>query len=81
MKNILKHTWAVLDKKEKKQFVSLVIPDIIISIADILSLALLLWIIQFYIQPDGNRDLSFLRAGWQTETLYGSLPCSSCCLE
>jgi len=60
VKNILKHTWAVLDKKEKKQFVVLVIPDIIISIVDILSLAMLLWIIRFYIQPGSNTDLSFL---------------------
>jgi ABC-type bacteriocin/lantibiotic exporter with double-glycine peptidase domain len=60
VKNILKHTWAVLDKKEKKQFVALVIPDIIISIADILSLALLLWIIRFYIQPGDHTHLSFL---------------------
>lgn len=63
MKKILKNTWAVLDKTEKRQFVILVIPDIIISIADILSLALLLWIIRFYIQPGAGDDLSFL-PGW-----------------
>lgn len=34
--------------------------DIIISIADILALALLLWIIQFYIQPAQKSTLSFL---------------------
>jgi len=63
VKNILKHTWAVLDKKEKKQFGILIILDIFISIADILSLALLLWIIQFYIQPDQQKNISFL-PGW-----------------
>ena len=60
MKNILKNTLAVLDKKERKRFTLLIILDIIISIVDILSLALLLWIIQFYIQPDQNNKLSFL---------------------
>ena len=62
MKNILKNTWVVLDKKEKKQFTVLIIFDVIISIVDILSLALLLWIIQFYIQPAAN-NISFL-PGW-----------------
>jgi ABC-type bacteriocin/lantibiotic exporter with double-glycine peptidase domain len=63
VKNILKNTWIVLDKKEKKQFSLLIILDIIISIVDILSLALLLWIIQFYIQPATNNRMSFL-PGW-----------------
>ena len=40
--------------------------DIIISILDILSLALLLWIIQFYIQSGQNTSLSFL-PGWLTD--------------
>ena len=51
MKKILKNTWGVLDKKEKKQFSLLGLLDIIISIVDIISLALLLWIIKFYIEP------------------------------
>ncbi len=62
MKAILKDTWTVLEKKEKKRFVVLGILDIIISIVDILSLALLLWIIKFYIQP-GQNNFSFL-PGW-----------------
>ncbi|MES1218436.1 MAG: hypothetical protein ABUT20_23215, partial [Bacteroidota bacterium] len=62
MKTIIKNTWAVLTKKEKRRFILLTIPDILINIADILSLALLLWIIQFYIQPGQGRDLSFLPA-------------------
>ncbi|MGN6401904.1 MAG: ATP-binding cassette domain-containing protein [Flavisolibacter sp.] len=62
MKKILKNTWAVLDQKEKKRFVVLSLCDISISIVDIASLALLLWIIQFYIQPDQTNKLSFLPA-------------------
>lgn len=38
----------------------LIVLDIVISIIDILSLALLLWIIQFYIQPGDNKLLSLL---------------------
>lgn len=66
MKNILKNTWAVLDKKEKNQFGILIVLDIIISIVDILSLFLLLWIIQFYIQPDHSSHLTF-PPGWLTD--------------
>ena len=51
MKKIFKNTWGVLTKKEKKQSIMLGLMDIIISIIDILSLALLLWIIKFYIEP------------------------------
>ncbi|HEY2721726.1 MAG TPA: ABC transporter ATP-binding protein [Chitinophagaceae bacterium] len=51
MKNILKDTWTVLERKERKQFIVLSLLDIFISVVDILSLALLLWIIKFYIQP------------------------------
>jgi len=66
MKKILKNTWAVLDAKEKKRFIFLTIPDFLISIADILSLALLLWIIRFYIEPGDNLRFSFL-PGWLTD--------------
>ncbi len=62
MKNILRNILAVLDKKEKKQFGISIVLDIFISIIDILSLALLLWIIRFYIQPV-HTNLSFL-PGW-----------------
>src|SRR5688500_4183780 len=51
---------AVLTTKEKKQFSLLLLLDIFISIIDILSLVMLLWIIQFYIQPDDAKNLSFL---------------------
>ena len=63
MNAILKNTWAVLNKKEKQRFSILLLLDIVISIFDILSLALLLWIIQFYIQPAKNSNHSFL-SGW-----------------
>ena len=63
MKAILTNTWAVLTKKEKRQFSFLVLLDIIISILDILALALLLWIIQFYIHAGQGINLSFL-PGW-----------------
>ena len=62
MKHILKHTWSVLEKEEKKRFIVLSALDIVISVVDILSLALLLWIIKFYIQP-GQNNLPFL-PGW-----------------
>ncbi len=59
MKNIL----GALGKKEKKQFFILLLLDIMVSIVDILFLAGLLWIIQYYIQPDHTVELSFL-PGW-----------------
>jgi ABC-type multidrug transport system fused ATPase/permease subunit len=62
VKHILKNTLAVLDKKEKKRFGILIMLDIIVSMVDIISLALLLWIIQFYIQPGQTNSLSFLPA-------------------
>ncbi|MBL7742136.1 MAG: ABC transporter ATP-binding protein [Chitinophagaceae bacterium] len=66
MKDILKNTWTVLDKGEKKKFVTLVIADIVINVLDIVSLALLLWIIQFYIEPASNDRFSFF-PGWLTD--------------
>lgn len=60
MKHILKNTWAILEKDERKQFRLLVSLDIIISVLDILSLALLLWIIQFYVQPSASIRVRFL---------------------
>jgi ABC-type bacteriocin/lantibiotic exporter with double-glycine peptidase domain len=62
LKTVLKNTWAVLEKNERRQFLFLSVSDIIISLVDILSLALLLWIIQFYIQPERSADLPFLPA-------------------
>ena len=51
MNTVLKNTWTILDREEKKKFVLLILLGIIISIADIASLVILLWIINFYIQP------------------------------
>jgi ABC-type multidrug transport system fused ATPase/permease subunit len=62
VRDILKHTWSVLEKEEKKSFIVLSVLDIVISVVDILSLVLLLWIIKFYIQPEQN-NLPFL-PGW-----------------
>ena len=63
VKNILKNTLLVLNRKEKKRFGILIVLDIFISTIDILSLALLLWIIRFYLQPVHNNNLPFL-PGW-----------------
>ncbi|MFL5742725.1 MAG: ATP-binding cassette domain-containing protein [Flavisolibacter sp.] len=60
MKKILSHTWTVLSKSEKKKFCLLSVLDIVINILDIVSLALLLWLIQFYVQPAAAKNLSFL---------------------
>jgi ABC-type multidrug transport system fused ATPase/permease subunit len=50
----------VLTAKERKKFSSLIMLDVTISIIDIVSLAILLWIIQFYIQPGNSKNLTFL---------------------
>jgi ABC-type bacteriocin/lantibiotic exporter with double-glycine peptidase domain len=63
LRNIIKHTWVILTKKEKHTFTRLLLLDILISILDILSLALLLWIIQFYIQS-GNSIYSAWMPAW-----------------
>lgn len=62
MKKIFENTWRVLDGKEKQQFTILIVLDIFVSIADIVALAVLLWIIQFYIQPGTSRGVEFLPA-------------------
>ncbi|HEX7844177.1 MAG TPA: ABC transporter ATP-binding protein [Chitinophagaceae bacterium] len=61
MKQILINTWTVLEQKERKQFIWLVMAGVIISILDILALVSLLWIINFYIQP-ANKAVDFLPA-------------------
>src|SRR5687767_13135277 len=62
MKKLFRNTWSILNETEKQQFGVLLLLDVVISIFDILSLAALLWIIQFYIQPDKNSGLSVLPA-------------------
>jgi ABC-type bacteriocin/lantibiotic exporter with double-glycine peptidase domain len=63
---ILKNILGILDKKEKKQFGLLSMLDVVINIADILSLALLLWIVKLYIQPIHEQRFSFLPT-WMTD--------------
>jgi ABC-type bacteriocin/lantibiotic exporter with double-glycine peptidase domain len=48
---ILQNTWAILCREEKRKFSLLIGLDLLVSVIDILSLALLLWIIRFYIDP------------------------------
>ena len=63
MRKVFENTWAILNKTERQQFRVLLLLDIFISILDILSLAALLWIIQFYIQPVKNNE-SPVMPGW-----------------
>ena len=60
MKKIFENTWRILGKAEKRHFSVLILLDILVSIADILALAVLLWIIQFYINPGTSRGQEFL---------------------
>jgi len=62
-KNIFLNSFLLLNQKERSRFVFLILLDVLISILDILSLAFLLWIVQFFIQPDANFSSSFL-PGW-----------------
>lgn len=54
MKQLFKNIFFVLSQKEKKRFARLVALDILVSILDILFLALLLFIIDFYSHPTGS---------------------------
>src|SRR4030095_12764143 len=65
MNKAFRNTWAVLSKTEKRQFSFLLVCDIVISVLDILALAALLWIIQFYIQP-GKNDARAVLPAWLT---------------
>lgn len=62
MTQIIKNTLRVLDKKEKKQFGIFILLDILINVADVLSLICLLWVVQYYIQPSDNKYANFLPA-------------------
>ena len=61
--NFLTGTFAVLTRAERKRFRLLIALDVFISIVDILSLALLLWIIRFYLQPGTFGPNSLLPTG------------------
>jgi len=69
VKQLLENILAVLDQKERKRFGFLTLLDIFISIVDISSIALLLWIIQFYIQPTNSSVASFLPAWFSNNSL------------
>jgi len=60
VKAIVKNTWSILTVTERRKFSFLILLDIGISILDIMALAFLLWIIQFYIGPGKNNTLTFL---------------------
>jgi ABC-type bacteriocin/lantibiotic exporter with double-glycine peptidase domain len=55
-----RQAFSILTKAEKRHFRFLIVADIFISIVDILSLAFLLTIIQFYVQPQRSVVFSFL---------------------
>lgn len=61
-KNIFKDALNILSYHEKKRFWLLSGVDVIISGVDIFSLALLLWIVQFYIHPQQSKSLNYLPA-------------------
>lgn len=61
--NFLTGTFAGLTRAERKRFRLLIALDVFISIVDILSLALLLWIIRFYLQPGTFGPNSLLPTG------------------
>src|SRR5437764_7280958 len=57
----LRATFSVLTGSERRRFHLLIVSDILVSLLDILSLALLLWIVQFYLQPTQPHLISTLR--------------------
>lgn len=66
LKSFLHHTLALLDRRERRHFWVLSFFDILINLADIASLALLLWIIKFYAFPGDNRLAGYL-PGWMQD--------------
>jgi ABC-type bacteriocin/lantibiotic exporter with double-glycine peptidase domain len=60
LKQLLKNTWAVLDRSEQKKLLRIILFNVIISLADIASLAFLLLIIRFYTQSIAIPHVPFL---------------------
>ncbi|HTB53552.1 MAG TPA: ABC transporter ATP-binding protein [Ferruginibacter sp.] len=60
MKKLLQHTWRILDRSEQKKLSRIILFNVVISLADIASLALLLFIIRFYTQPNAGLPITFL---------------------
>ena len=50
LKKVIKNIFTILNQKEKKKIIQLILLDILISLLDIAFLALLLYVIQFYTQ-------------------------------
>ena len=71
MKQLLQNILGVLSGREKRNFSVLLLLDILINIIDILSLAVLLWIIKLYVQPSGSPLPSFLPAWMSAQHAMG----------
>ena len=59
-KNLFGRILVVLTPVERKRFCILAVSDVVISFVDILSLAFLICVIQFYIRPSQSKLLLFL---------------------
>lgn len=62
MKNNYRHIVSVLTKPEKRKFIFLCTGNLLVSIADISSLAFLLLIINFYTPQSDSLNLSYLKS-------------------
>jgi ABC-type bacteriocin/lantibiotic exporter with double-glycine peptidase domain len=63
MPRILRKIWTILDQRERRRLTILLMLDSCISVADIASLAVLLFVINFYAQSAKPVHVSFL-PGW-----------------
>jgi ABC-type multidrug transport system fused ATPase/permease subunit len=66
MYKIIRKLGHVLTREEKRKLYFLMLPDIVVSLADIGSLALLLFIVNFYANDSGIGRLAFLPS-WLTD--------------
>jgi len=60
LKQLLKNTWIILNRAEQKKLLRIILFNVIVSLADIASLAFLLLIIRFYTQPATTLHILFL---------------------
>lgn len=60
MQKFIQNIRSILVTEERKKFLSLIMSDILISILDIAFLALLLFVIHFYTQPESSPAAAFL---------------------
>lgn len=58
------NTWHCLLPKEKTNFFWLLVMDIAISVADILCMIILLWVVSFYISPENTFHNEWLPDKW-----------------